>query len=160
MRTLITLGLVAGLATSAHAQAKPAGMEMKIYPAGKFEWKPAPPAMPKGVMIAVLEGAPADAGPFTIRLRFPAGTRVMPHFHGATEHTTVMQGILHIGTGDKFDKTALKPMPAGSFGFWPAGMHHFAEMEGETILQVHGTGPWTVTYVNAADDPRTAAGGK
>ena len=129
--------------------------EMKLYAAGKFEWKPAPPTMPKGVMIAVHEGDPAKEGPFTIRLKFPAGTKVMPHFHGATEHTTVVAGTLHIGTGDTFNEASLKPMPAGSFGFWPAGMHHFARMEGEVILQVHGAGPWTVTYVNPADDPRT-----
>jgi len=44
---------------------------------------------------------------------------------------------------------------AGSFGYWPAGTRHFAWAEGETILQLHGQGPWTVTFVNAADDPRT-----
>ena len=27
-------------------------------------------------------------------------------------------------------------------------------VEGETILQLHGKGPWTITYVNPADDPR------
>lgn len=42
----------------------------------------------------------------------------------------------------------------GSFGYWPVGMRHFAWAEGETVLQLHGRGPWTVTYVNPADEPR------
>jgi len=29
---------------------------------------------------------------------------------------------------------------------------------GETIVQVHGMGPWTITFVNATDDPRNAEG--
>ncbi len=36
----------------------------------------------------------------------------------------------------------------------PAGTHHFAWSEGETIVQVHSVGPWGVTYVDPADDPR------
>ena len=27
----------------------------------------------------------------------------------------------------------------------------------ETVIQVHATGPWKLTYVNPADDPRNAA---
>ena len=57
---------------------------------------------------------------------------------------------------DRFDKAATRALGAGSFGYWPAGTRHFAWMEGETILQLHGQGPWTVTYVNPADDPRKA----
>jgi hypothetical protein len=41
-------------------------------------------------------------------------------------------------------------------GHWAAGTRHFAWAEGETILQLHGQGPWTVTYVNPTDDPRGA----
>jgi hypothetical protein len=42
----------------------------------------------------------------------------------------------------------------GSFAVMPAGVRHFASMKGETILQLHGVGPWGITYVNPADDPR------
>ena len=27
-------------------------------------------------------------------------------------------------------------------------------IEGETVIQLHGTGPFEINYVNAADDPR------
>jgi hypothetical protein len=45
-------------------------------------------------------------------------------------------------------------MPAGTFGFWPPDMKHFAWAKGDTVLQLHGTGPWMITYVNPSDDPR------
>jgi len=31
---------------------------------------------------------------------------------------------------------------------------HFAFFNDETVLQVHGVGPWQVNYVNPEDDPR------
>jgi hypothetical protein len=34
----------------------------------------------------VIEGNPREAGPFTMRLWFPAGTRVAPHYHPGIEH--------------------------------------------------------------------------
>jgi hypothetical protein len=128
---------------------------MQIYPAtAGLQWRPGPPALPKGVMMVILEGDPAVAGMFTMRLKFPGGTKVMPHFHSATEHATVISGALHIGMGDTFDQSKATTMSQGSFGFWPAGMHHYGWFDGETVLQLHGQGPWTVTYVNPADDPR------
>ena len=37
----------------------------------------------------------------------------------------------------------------------PAGMRHFVRTQGDTVVQLHGVGPWAITYVNPADDPRT-----
>jgi hypothetical protein len=45
-------------------------------------------------------------------------------------------------------------LPAGTYGTWPPGMVHAAWIEGETIVQFHGMGPWIINYVNPADDPR------
>ena len=141
------------------AAALPAAAQggMQLYPSpASLHWKPAPPTMPKGVMVAVLEGDPTKPGLFTMRIRFPAGTEVKPHFHSTTEHATVISGVLHIGMGDTFDRAHTTTMSPGTFGFWQAGTHHFAWMEGETTLQLHGEGPWTVTYVHPSDDPRHA----
>ena len=101
--------------------------------------------------IAILDGDPAKAGPFVMRLKFPDGYRVLPHTHPQTERVTVLSGTLHIGMGATFDKKASRAMPAGSFGSWPAGMNW---AEGETIIQLNGIGPWEIHYVNPADDPR------
>lgn len=124
------------------------------HPGESLTWVDAPPAMPPGLKMALLEGDPTKPGLFTMRIKFPAGSRIMPHTHSQVEHATVVQGTLHIGMGATFDSLATKPMKAGSFGYWPPGMQHYAWFEGEVILQLHGQGPWTITYVNPADDPR------
>jgi hypothetical protein len=58
------------------------------------------------------------------------------------------------GKGDKFNADASEALPAGSFVKMPKEMRHFAWAKGETIIQIHGIGPFEITYVNAADDPR------
>jgi len=151
---VLCLLLVAAMAASAQAPA-PAQGPMTFLPAADLQWKDGPPSMPKGAKMAVLEGDPTGPGMFTMRLRFPDGFKVGPHWHSQTEHVTVIAGTLHVGMGERFDRSSARTLVAGSFGYWPAGTRHFAWMEGETILQLHGQGPWTITYVNAADDPRT-----
>ena len=106
--------------------------------------------------MVVLEGHPSKEGMFVFRLKLPDGYRVPPHTHPMTERITVLAGTFNVGMGDKFDEGALKEMPTGTYGFWPAGMQQFVMAKGETILQFHGTGPWTIKYVDPADDPRNA----
>lgn len=132
----------------------PAAAQMHIYPLAELQWKDGPPSLPAGAKFAVLEGDPSKEGLFTLRLQLPNGYQVPPHYHSGVEHVTVISGTFHVGMGEKFDRSATKPMPAGTFGYWPPPMRHFAWTEGETLLQLHGIGPWTVTYVNPADDPR------
>jgi quercetin dioxygenase-like cupin family protein len=127
---------------------------MQIYPAADIVWKDGPASLAPGAKFAVLEGDPSREGLFTMRLQLPDGFRIPPHFHGGVEHITVVSGTFHVGMGDKVEAGSAKRMPAGTFGFWPAGMRHFAFAEGSTVLQLHGQGPWTITYVNPADDPR------
>jgi quercetin dioxygenase-like cupin family protein len=117
------------------------------------KWGAAPPSLPRGAMLAVIEGKPSEPGPFTMRLKFPAGFRVAPHFHPAIEHLTVLSGTIHFGMGDTFDAGKLMPMRVGSFIVMPVGASHFVESKEETVIQVHGVGPWGVKYVNPEDDP-------
>ena len=131
-------------------------MGASLYPLSETKWKDGPPSLPKGAQIAVLEGDPAKDGPFVFRLRIPDGYRVPPHTHPKTERITVISGTFNIGMGKKFDPQAMKQMPAGTYGYWPAGMAHFVSAKGETVLQFHGTGPWTINYIDPADDPRIA----
>jgi quercetin dioxygenase-like cupin family protein len=126
------------------------------YPAA-IQWKPGPASLPAGAQFAVLEGDPTKEGPFTMRLRLPDGYRIPPHMHPAWERVTVISGTFHLGVGEKFAAAATQPMVAGTYGFWPPGMKHFAWTQGETILQLHGIGPWRLEYVDPADDPRNAA---
>jgi quercetin dioxygenase-like cupin family protein len=144
--------LAAGLCvtTAALAQAP----TMSVVPAADMQWKEGPRSLPRGAQMMVLEGDPSQPGPFTIRFKFPDGFQIAPHWHTQTEHATVLAGVLHLGMGETFHPGAMKALAAGSFGYWVAGTRHFARAEGETILQLHGQGPWTVQYVNAGDDPR------
>ena len=150
---VIVVALFVAGVVGADQPAKPAG-DMGLFPASEIQWVDGPPSLAKGARMTVLEGDPAKEGMFTMRLRFPDGFIVNPHYHSQVEHVTVISGTLHFGMGDKFNRAKTQPMPAGSFGFWPIGMKHFAYTEGETVLQLHGKGPWTITYVNPADDPR------
>jgi quercetin dioxygenase-like cupin family protein len=89
-----------------------------------------------------------------MRLRFPAGYRIPAHSHPAIEHITVLSGVFGIGMGDELDISRGQAMPAGSFVVMPVGHNHFAWTEAETVVQLHGIGPWGITYVDPADDPR------
>lgn len=136
------------------------GGEHAIITPDQIEWKDGPSGLPPGAKFAVLEGDPAKEGPFTMRAKVPDGYRVPPHTHPKVEHVTVLSGTLNFGMGEKFDESATKAMTAGTFGYWPAGVTHFVWVKGETILQVHGIGPWGITYVNPEDDPRKGDKGK
>ncbi len=155
---LLTLALLAPL-TAASAQAKKRGAAQPPRPVtialpDQLTWGSAPAVLPAGAKLAVLEGDPTKSGAYTMRLLMPDGYQIPPHFHPATEHVTVISGALMVGMGEKFDESQMKTLPAGTFGMIPAGMHHFAKAQGETVLQLHGIGPWRLTYVNKADDPR------
>jgi quercetin dioxygenase-like cupin family protein len=89
-----------------------------------------------------------------MRALFPSGYRIPPHYHPVAEHVTVLKGTFKVGMGEKYDASAMTRLPTGTFAALQPGTRHFAEAEGETIVQLHGVGPWGLTYVNPADDPR------
>jgi anti-sigma factor ChrR (cupin superfamily) len=144
---LAAFALVLAFGTQASTQV------MSLYPPVDVVWKEGPPSLPAGAKLAVLEGDPSKEGPFTMRLRLPDGYKIPPHWHPKVEHVTVISGTFNVGMGDRFDQTATRAMPAGTFGHWPAEMKHFVWTKGDTVVQLHGIGPWTITY-NPADDPR------
>jgi quercetin dioxygenase-like cupin family protein len=119
-----------------------------------LEWAPGPGSLPRGAEYVVIQGNPAEAGPLALRLRFPAGYRIPAHSHPQIEHITVLSGIFNIGIGDALDEEKGDAMPAGSFVVMPKGHNHFAWTEEETVVQLHSIGPWGITYVDPADDPR------
>ena len=119
----------------------------------EMEWKDAS-GLPPGTKIAVIEGPMTEAKPFIIRAKFPAGTEVPPHYHSQIEHVTVISGVFKLGMGDKLDPAATKALPVGSVSYMQPNTHLFALFNEETVVQIHGTGPWTITYLNPEDDPR------
>jgi len=138
------LGASTGLAqTSAHIMMSPADLK----------WADVP-SLPPGAKIAVIEGPPTEAVPFTFRLKFPANYKIPAHWHPAIEHVTVISGSLNLGMGDKLDEAKTKPLSVGSVAIMQPKTNHFGWTKEETVVQVHGIGPWGLTYVNSADDPR------
>jgi len=138
-----------GEPVSAPAQTAVSG----FYTAAELQWKDAA-ALPPGAKIAVLEGDPSKEGMFVVRIRLPDGFHIPPHTHPKTERVTIISGTFVLAMGESLERSAARSLPAGSYGFWPAGMKHAAWAEGETTVQLHGLGPWVINYVNPADDPR------
>jgi uncharacterized RmlC-like cupin family protein len=113
-----------------------------------------PPTFP-GAKLAIVQGNPAQEGPFVYRVKMPASYKIAPHFHKAAENVTVLSGSFFIGLGEKFDQGSGKELPVGGFVSIPPTHPHFAWAGSqETLIQVHGTGPTDITFVNPADDPR------
>ena len=125
--------------------------------ASDIKWGEPPAKLEKGASFAVISGDPGQAGPYVVRLKMPAGYKIAPHWHPTDENVTVISGTFALGMGDKFDPAAMKELPAGGFGLLPAEMRHFAMAKTETTVQVHGIGPFVLTYVNPADDPSMRA---
>jgi len=166
-RTIATVLLVAVTWCLAHAartadarakapgEAAGAAHHILVLP-DQVEWRDAPPGMPPGAKVAVLEGDPAKAGFFAMRAKMPDGYSLPPHWHPGVERVTVLAGMFHLGTGEKVDKSAARAMPAGTYSSMQPGMKHFGWAEGETVIQVATEGPWGITYVDPKDDPRNS----
>jgi quercetin dioxygenase-like cupin family protein len=150
---LICLVVIA-LAVSAITLVQAADPHHTVMPADSIQWGGAPASLPPGAQAAVLLGSPAKEGPFVLRLKFPAGFTVPPHRHSKDELVTVISGKFMIASGETLNPAAFHTLPAASFVHLPAGMPHFARADGETVVQINGIGPFDVTYINPADDPR------
>ena len=124
-----------------------------LMPASKLEWSDAPPTLPPGAKVAVLSGDPSQPGPFTVRVQFPAGSRVAPHWHHTDEHATVLSGTIALGLGTTFDQNAMTDLTAGSYSVTPATMPHYALARTAVTFQVHGMGPYVANPVGQADAP-------
>jgi quercetin dioxygenase-like cupin family protein len=119
-----------------------------------LKWMAAPNAFPKGAQLAVVSGDPFKDGLYVVRLKMPKGYTIPAHNHPTSEFVTVLSGNFHIGIGDKLDMKKSIALTSGGFGEAPAKMNHYAWATSETIVQVHGQGPFAITYANPADDPR------
>lgn len=137
--------------TSSTTQSK--NMPTTITP-DNIQWKDAPSLLPAGAQLAVLRGNPKAKGNFTVRLKLPANYQIQPIYVAAPQTVTVLTGSVNVGLGNKFDTNAGTALPTGSFILVPANKNHYVWTTEESILQISGTGPWTVKYVNAKDDPR------
>jgi len=152
VRRLLTTAVLLCAMPALAQDDKPASSHVMVEGA-EVKWKPASGALDKGAETAVLSGNPGMPGPFVMRIRMPAGYKIAPHWHPTDENVTVLSGTLSLGMGETFDTKATKPLAAGGFALLPAEMRHFAWTQDGATIQIHGMGPFKITYVNPADDP-------
>ena len=122
-----------------------------------IDWKPFP-AFPSTARLALLIGDPSKPAPYVVRVKVPAGVKLMPHQHPEDRVYTVMSGVFYIGLGKKFDGTKVKAYPPGSVIVLPGDTAHFHwAKSGEYITQVNAIGPLGLEYLNPKYDPRAQA---
>lgn len=114
------------------------------------KWHPGTGAF-KGTQVATIVGDPSKAGGYySYLVKMPDGMRVPPHFHGMTENVNVISGTLLVGLGDTMNVSTMSPLTAGAIVSVPAGLHHYAMSKGETVIEISGIGPDTITPVTNA----------
>jgi anti-sigma factor ChrR (cupin superfamily) len=159
-RVCVALAGMAALTAVVYSQEKKDGpAPPKIMHFGDLKWTP----IIKGCDLAAVAGDPnAEGTPFVVRLRCVDGAKVPAHWHPNDESVTVMKGVFLVGMGETFDETKMTTMNVGNFALMPKEMRHFGLCKGETIVQVHGAGPFKVNWVNPSevqppDTPAAAA---
>ena len=136
---------------------QPGQERFRVIRSEEVQWQ-AFPAFPPDARLAVLVGDPARPGPYLIRVKLPAGTRMLPHRHPEDRIYTVISGVFYIGLGDVFDESKLTAHPPGSVVVLPGGQPHFHwARSGDYITQVSAIGPLGLDYLDPANDPRSGA---
>jgi len=124
----------------------------------EVDWKPFA-ALPSSVRLAVIVGQPSGPGPFIIRVKVPAGVKLMPRRHSEDRIYTVISDDFYIGLGDEFDADEFD---AGKLGAYPPcavivlpgnTSHFHCAKSGDYIGQVTVIGPLGFEYVNSNNDP-------
>ena len=151
--------LVAAMVGAAFAQDANAPAHVMSAPKD-LKWGDPPAVFEKGASFTVVSGDPSKEGLYVVRLKMPAGYKIAPHWHPTDEHVTVLSGTFGLGMGEKFVKASMKELPAGGYALLPAEMRHYAMAKTASTVQVHGMGPFALTYVNPADDPSKRAATK
>ncbi|MFL6975391.1 MAG: cupin domain-containing protein [Xanthobacteraceae bacterium] len=145
MRTRIALVLlVFGTAAGAHAQ--DCSQSVLSMP-NEIVWKATP--LSPGLETAVSCGDPSKPGVYVLRVKFPAGFKLMPHFHPDEWRTgIVLTGSYYFGLGEQWDESKLRAYPPGTFFSEPKGAPHFVwAKDGEVIIQITAMGPTGLTRI-------------
>jgi len=134
---------------------------MIAFPDGaSVVYGPGPANLPRGTQLSMVAGDPSKPGPFVLRIKVPADTVIAPHTHAQAETLTILSGAIVHQHGKTLDRSAGQTLRAGGFVYLPADMPHALWTTGEPVeLQVNGTGPFGLNYIDPADDPsRTPRG--
>jgi len=115
--------------------------------------------IPSEQWIEVLAGDPSKPGvPFVLRIHNDAGYVCSPHTHPTDENIVVVQGSWGVGMGSRIALSTVELLEVGAYGLVPSKMPHYCHSKTETIIQVHGVGPFSIDLVDPGYE-MTAAGG-
>ncbi len=140
---------LAAFAAGVYSQEKKESAEAhKIVHFGDLKWTP----IMKGCDLAPVAGdSNAEGAAYVLRIRCTDGAKIPAHWHPMDENVTVLKGSFLIGMGDTFDEAKLQTMNVGNFLMVAKEMRHFGACKGETIVQVHGAGPFKNNWVNPSE---------
>ena len=120
---------------------------------GNAPWKAGPAALPKGAKMILVSGDPSKRGPYTVQMRYPAGYKIGPHRYPSEVRFKIINGGLTYGLGTD-TRSGIKSLTKGASGKVPANTYYFASTSLGATLEFTGTGPISVQYARAKDDPR------
>ena len=148
VRLLLTLAAISCAVSALMAQDN-----MKAVKADEIVWQD--DTTSKGVQYANLLGDPSKAELIVTRVKLPPNFKIPLHTHSWSEVITGLSGALGNADSDTDKGEVLK---AGSVLAMPANHpHRIWSTDQETIFQFSYTGPFDMTFVNPADDPRKKA---
>jgi len=148
---LLTTVALSAAACLAAAQDLPTGA-VRFTPT-ELKWK-ASPRVP-GLENAEMIGDSTKPGPYVNRVKFPANFMIQAHSHPEDRTYTIISGTWYIGWGEKYEPAKLTALPPGSFYTEPANVPHFVATKNEpVVVQISGTGPTGVKYVDPAHEPK------
>ena len=148
---LVSLGLAQAAKNDGRLAPAPKEHNHVMLRPEEIKWETPPPStlLPPWLKVAILQGDPTKSGEhYTMRILHPDGTKVPPHWHPTDENLVVITGNFMMAVGEKYDETSLRDMPVGSYGRMPKDVPHYALARGETIVEVHGVGPFVANKVN------------
>ncbi len=127
--------------------------KMESFELDSIVWKDEP-VLPGEAKSSVVIGDPSKPGVFMVYLKFPANYEIPAHTHPFTEVVTVLKGSVWNGMGEKLDRQKGEKLGVGASFTLPAEHAHYLWNEDESVVLLTATGPWNITYINPADDPR------
>lgn len=131
----------------------PEGEVQHVVRAESTPWKPCPPTLPAGCEMAVLEGDPQGEDLFTVRFR-ASGTFVMPpHWHPKDERVTIISGTAAVAFGADSERKDATEFGPGDYYVNARHAVHIVWIEGPTVLQITGIGPWKAVPATEAAPP-------
>lgn len=116
-------------------------------------WQPCPPTLPPGCEMAVLDGNPQTDDLFTVRFRVSDTFVMPPHWHPKDERVTIISGTAAVAFGADSERQDAIEFGPGDYYVNARHAVHVVWIEGPTVLQITGIGPWKAVPVQEAPPP-------